>query len=129
MVVFIIILALGTFLFFPRLAKALVGLALLGVLAGAIYIATCIYHEEFVARPARESASLGRHTTPPSWEASKAQAEADYALLTQRHAAGLDRDNLAAQSCVLNGTRLMFVEIREVCRQAVLALPAASTSR
>jgi len=111
--VWLLLFALGTLLFFPRLAKALVALGLLGCLVMAGFVGYKILDMQL---------QEARDRQRDAQKAAQAQAEADYAFLKQRHDAGLDQDNLAAQSCVLNGTRLMFVEIRDTCRQAMLQI-------
>src|SRR5712671_3680448 len=61
----VLVLVVGTFLYFPRLAKVLVGLALVGLLVGGLAIAGTLLYQEYVVRPAKEAA------------ATKAAAEAE----------------------------------------------------
>jgi hypothetical protein len=55
MAVFLLILALGTFWFFPRLARVLVGCALVGVLGLGLDLAGWTIHEAAVVTPARNA--------------------------------------------------------------------------
>ena len=117
MPIFFLLLAVGTFLYFPRLAKALVGLGLLGCLAVAGIVGFQIVEHS-------RAAERAQHPTDPA----DIQVLADYAFLTHRLDAGRDGDTEPSQEelhCAVYGQeRPMTERTRVACRLAVLQIQA-----
>ncbi|SRR6266540_4099542 len=131
----LLILALGTFVFFPRLAKALVGLALVGCLIVAGIVGYQLATSQSPEEQVRQQSETARLMVLASQQVgqpvpAEIQAHADYAFVTQRHDAGLDRDrepSVDELHCVVYGQeRPMTEATRGACRTAVLQIEASS---